>query len=120
MRLFKILGVAIMAVLALGAFASATASAAVTILPEKEEVKWTGESGKATLEVLEVIVSVVLCAKAKWEGIVEANKPLGVFHIDLEGCKVLGPCNSLGEAKEVFLALGTYHLVFDTLEVKLS
>ena len=51
MQRLKILGVALMAVFALSAVVSATASAAVVILPETAE-SWKGESGKGTLEVL--------------------------------------------------------------------
>lgn len=120
MQRLKILGVTLMTMLALSAVASATASASVTVLPENQEIKWTGESGKGTLEVLKSI-SNTACQKAKWEGTIEKGKPLGLFHIDLEGCKAaIAACTGLGEAKEVLLALGTYHLVFDTLGAKLS
>lgn len=84
------------------------------------EEKWTGESGKDTLEVLKNAFSVV-CQKDKSEGTIETSKPLGLFHIDFEGCKAaVVACTGLGEAKEVILLLGTYHLVFDTLGAKLS
>jgi len=119
MQRLKILGVALMTVFALGAFVSATASAAVVVLPEAEE-KYTGESGKGTLETLKAIASIT-CAKDKSEGLFEAKKPLGDYHIDFEGCKTVGKaCTGLGEAKEVILTLGVAHLVFDTLATKLS
>ena len=119
MQRLKILGVALMAVFALGAFVSATASAAVVVLPE-EAITYKGESGKGTLEALKSI-SVVSCTKDKSEGTFEATKPLGTFHIDFEGCKAsIAACTGLGEAKEVILTLGTTHLVFDTLAAKLS
>jgi len=119
MHRLKILGVALMAVFVLAAVASATASAAVVVLPEKEE-KWTGESGKGSLEVLKG-AAVVTCAKDKSEGTFEATKPLGTFHIDFEGCKAsIVACTGLGEAKEVILTLGTTHMVFDKLAAKLS
>jgi hypothetical protein len=119
MQRLKILGVALMAVFALGAFVSATASAAVLVLPEKEET-WKGESGKGSLEVLKGAATIV-CQKDKSEGIFEATKPLGTFHIDFEGCKAsIAACTGLGEAKEVILTLGTTHLVFDTLAAKLA
>lgn len=114
MQRLKILGVALMAVFALGAFVSATASAAVVVLPEVE-TKWTGESAKGSLEVLKGAAPIV-CQKDKSEGFFEAKKPLGLFHIDFEGCKAsIVPCTGLGEAKEVILTLGTAHLVFDKL-----
>ena len=120
MQRLKILGVALMAVFALSALASTTASAAVVVLPEVEE-KWTGESGKGTLETLKALASVV-CQKDKSEGTFEAKKPLGLFHITFEGCKAAGliACTGLGEAKEVILSLGTAHLVFDKLGKVLS
>lgn len=119
MQRFKILGIALMAVFALSVVASTTASASVTVLPEKQEIKWTGESGKGTLEVLKSIFNVV-CQKDKSEGTIEKDKPLGLFHIDFEGCKAaIAACTGLGEANEVILTLGTYHLVFDSLTPKL-
>jgi hypothetical protein len=119
MQRLKVLGVVLMAVFALGAFVSVTASATVVILPEKEE-KWTGEGGKGSLEVLKG-AAVISCAKSKMEGTFEATKPLGTFHIDLEACKAsIAACTGLGEAKEVLLSLGTFHLVFDKLAAKLS
>jgi hypothetical protein len=117
MHRFRILGVALMAVFVLGAVASATASAVgVEILPLKEE-KWTGVSGKGSLEVLKK-AEFIECAKDKSEGTFEANKPLGKFHIDFEGCKASKAgvaCTGLGEASGVILTLGTAHLVFDKL-----
>jgi hypothetical protein len=85
------------------------------------EEKWTGESGKGTLEKLKG-ASNVECTKDKSEGTFEAEKPLGKFHIDFEGCKAAGisTCTGLGEAKGVILALGTFHLVFDKLGKVLS
>ena len=117
MQRLKILGVALMAVFALGAFVSATASAQVVILPEAAE-SFKGESGKGTLEVLPGgLLKEVVCQKDKSEGTFEATKPLGTFHIDFESCKIAGAvaCTGLGEAKEVILSLGTTHLVFDKL-----
>jgi Trypsin len=88
-----------------------------SILPELTEEKWTGESGTASLGVLKK-AEVVECTKDKSEGSFEANKPLGLFHIDFEGCKSSGvkaTCTGLGEASGVILMLGTAHLVFDKL-----
>ncbi len=119
MHRLKILGVALMAVFALSVVVSATASAAVVILPEVAE-SWKGESGVGSLEVLKGAAKIE-CKKDKSEGTFEATKPLGTFHIDFEGCKAsIAACTGLGEAKEVILTLGTTHLVFDTLAAKLS
>jgi hypothetical protein len=116
MHRFRILGMALMAVFVLGAAVSATASAVgVEVLPLGKEEKWTGESGLGTLEVLKKAETIV-CTKDKSEGTFEANKPLGKFHIDFEGCKSgVAPCTGLGEAKEVILTLGIAHMVFDKL-----
>jgi hypothetical protein len=115
MQRLKILGVALMAVFALGAFVSATASAQVVILPEAAEA-YKGESGKGTLEVLKGAAKIE-CTKDKSEGSFEKEKPLGPFHIDFEGCKAasISTCTGLGEASGVILTLGTAHLVFDKL-----
>jgi hypothetical protein len=121
MQRFSILGVALMVVFALSAIVSATASAEVKILPTlTAEEKWTGESGKGTLEVLKG--ESIICVKDKSEGTFEANKPLGKFHIDFEGCKTAGGvgCTGLGEANEVILTLGTTHLVWDKLGAELG
>lgn len=116
MQRLKILGVALMAVFALGAFVSATASAEVKVLPEAAE-SFKGESGKGTLEVLKSKFAVT-CQKDKSEGTFEAKKPLGTFHIDFEECTTIGgivTCTGLGEASGIILTLGTTHLVFDKL-----
>jgi hypothetical protein len=118
MHRFRILGVALMAVFVLGAVASATASAVgVEVLPLGKEEKWTGNSGSGRLEVLKK-ADAVECKKEKSEGTFEANKPLGKFHIDFEGCKTTETgvtCTGLGEASGVILTLGSTHLVFDKL-----
>jgi hypothetical protein len=121
MQRFRILGVALMAMFALSAVMSATASAEVKILPTLTvEEKWTGESGKGTLEVLGG--EGIECTKDKSEGTFEANKPLGKFHIHLEGCKTAGgiTCTGLSEKTGIILALGTFHLVWNKLGAELG
>jgi hypothetical protein len=117
MQRLKILGVALMAVFALGTVVSTTASAAVSILPEGKEETWKGEGGAGTLEMLKG-ASPIECKKATAEGTFEANKPLGSFHIDFKECSAAGglaTCTGLGESTGVILLLGTFHLVFDKL-----
>ncbi len=116
MQRLKILGVALMAVFALGAFVSATASAEVVLLPEFAAAEtWKGESGKGTLETLKALASIV-CEKDTSEGTFEAKKPLGTNHINFEKCKAAGKvCTGLGEKEGIILTLGTTHLVFDKL-----
>src|SRR5580700_5310981 len=119
MQRLKLLGVVLVAVFALGVFVSATASAAVVVLPGKGET-WRGEMGKSSLEVLKGATT-ILCQKGKLEGTFEATKPLGTFHIDLEGCRAGSvTCTGLGEASETILTLGTFHLVFNKLGTSLS
>jgi hypothetical protein len=120
MRKLRMLGFGLLAVFALSAIASATASAAVEVLNGEHKLltkqeTWKGESGKGTLEGLKG--KKVVCQKDTSEGTIEAEKPLGLFHIAFEGCKGEGiaACNSLGDKAEVILSLGTYHFVFDKL-----
>jgi hypothetical protein len=54
------------------------------------------------------------------EGTVEQPKPLGLFHLHLEGCTTTvlgqkGECTGLGDEKGTILSLGSYHLVYDSL-----
>ncbi len=115
MQRLKILGVALMAVFALSAVVSATASAALpVVLPETAET-WKGTSGSGTLETLKG--TQIVCKEATSEGTIEAKKPLGLFHIDLHGCSSSGvECMSLGDKNETILVLGSYHIVFDSLK----
>ena len=119
MRRIKLLGLALVAVFA-SAAALSTSAFALT-LPENLPVSatertWTGGSeGKPEL-LGGGLPEAVVCEKAPATGTEEAGKPLGLFHIDFEGCKTKTTkvaCTGLSEASEVILALGTWHLVFD-------
>jgi hypothetical protein len=126
MRQAKLLGLAFAAVFALAgmALSSVASGAAIKILPESGvEKKFTGETDEANPQLVGLFATVT-CAKATATGTEEANgKPLGLFHITFSGCKakfgVNVPCTGLGEAKEVILTLGTWHLVFDQLKPEL-
>ena len=125
MQRFRILGVALVAMFALSAVVSATASAEVKILPAlTAEEKWTGESGAGTLEALPGgSTHEVACKKDKSEGTFEQNKPLGLFHITFEGCTAgFGTltCTGLGEGNGIILSLGSAHLVWDKLGAELG
>lgn len=118
MQRSKILGLALMATFVLSAVVSATASAEpAVILPETAQL-FSGESSKGTLEVLPGgLAHRVVCQKDKSEGNIETGGKLGQFHIKFESCKAAGlfACTGLGEAVEVILSLGTYHIVYDKL-----
>jgi hypothetical protein len=113
MQQFKILGVALMAVFALSAFVSATASALPVILPEAAET-WTGQSGPGTLETVKG--TKIVCEEDTSEGTIEKSGKLGLFHIDFHKCTSSGAeCMSLSDENELILVLGTYHVVNDKL-----
>jgi len=116
MRRIKVVGFAVMAVLALSAFVSATASAAlVGVLGTGAETEsFTGSGGSTTLEALSG-VSPVICKTQTSEGKNE-SKTAGSFHITFEGCTAGGiTCTGLGDTSGKALALGSFHYVFDKL-----
>jgi hypothetical protein len=78
-------------------------------LPEfSVETGFTGTSGKSKLGLAGAEVS---CTSGTSEG-TATSKKLGKFTIDFKGCKAVGTeCHSLGDAKEVILMSGRYHLV---------
>jgi len=119
MRYWKLLGVTVVAVCALGVMMSVSALGALpTILPETIKT-WTGKAEeKLTLEG--VGGKKMSCEQAKAEGTVEQPKPLGLFHIHFEKCstEVLGSkgaCTGLGDESETILSLGSWHYVYDNL-----
>jgi hypothetical protein len=118
MQRLKVLVLALMAVFAVSALVSATASAAfelAKILPTGEAVTFTGESGAGTLSTL--AGTTVECKSDTSEGSFSAIDPeLGPFHVDFKECTSAGgACTGLGEAAGIILVLGTAHLVVDTL-----
>ena len=125
MRQIKLLGLVFAAILALAGIALSSTASAITILPTSEkERKFKGkddDTSKAEPKLV-ALKNTITCKEASAEGTEEANgKPLGLFHIHFLGCKgeeggFLAPCNSLGDAKETILTLGTWHLVYDTLK----
>jgi len=118
MRRLSMIGLALMAVLALGAFASTTAFALPELLPHGT---WTGNddggAAKPTLEILGGGILPIECAAATGEGADETDT-LGLFHIMFTGCHLKTTatrCESAGDTAETILALGTYHYVDDFL-----
>jgi len=114
----KILGLALMSVLALSVIASATASAALpTVLNEGGEVaapKFEGTSGET--EFAKLNKKAVNCTASTAEGQFEKGKPLGLFHIHFTGCTSGGgACTGEGDVEKQILVLGTFHIVYDKL-----
>lgn len=114
MRRLTLLGAALIAVLALGAFA-ASAFASPEMLPGGA---WTGlsdGSGKPTWETAKK--ETIVCEKEKGEG-TQTTDSEGAFHLTIEGCEFPSlkvKCNSLGDAAGILLTLGTYKYVWDSL-----
>jgi len=118
MHRLKILGFALMAVFALSAIASATASALPEVLNEAAEQasqKFTGTSGAT--ELIKLNGKKVECAASTAEGLIEKGKPLGLFHIHFTNCKGLAgaSCTGEGDKEKEILVLGTFHIVYDKL-----
>jgi hypothetical protein len=124
MRYWKLFVVALVAVCALGASMAVAASALPTLLPETV-TSGTGKNiGSTHLKVVGAgSLETVTCTAATGESTVESNHHLGLFHIHFKTCSAGGgllTCTGLGEETGVILALGSYHLVYDTLSVNLA
>lgn len=126
MKRIRLLGVALMAVFALGVIAAASASAQepTKVLPEPTEAKplmGTSKSGPGTL--LTVGKNEVTCKKDT--DTFSATTPnLGTFHATFEECKtvVLGQkltCTGVGDKEGLILLLGTVHYWLALLSAKL-
>jgi hypothetical protein len=116
MQRLKLIVLAVMAALSLGALLAGAASGVIpaTLLPETEEVKGTGTSGPGTLTVLGG--TTIVCSSATAEGSVAAGAKLGPFTQDIKGCKEQATgatCTGLGEAAGVILVSGEAHGVVD-------
>jgi hypothetical protein len=99
---------------------SASAGLLPEILPLVEGRNFTDENDGAPPQLVstEEKTAPIECTGATSTGTEEAKKPLGSYHITFKGCKteeggLKVSCNSEGDAKEVILNLGTWHLVFD-------
>jgi hypothetical protein len=117
MRRRKLLGFAVLAVLAFAAAMVANAYG-VTIANVSERAITGKANGTTSLSILETEI-VVLCLAATSTGTeVTWKPPAGNTHIDLTGClittPVAGKCTGLGEAEGVILGLFGWELVFDT------
>jgi len=121
MRRLKLLGLGLVAVFALGAFMSTAALGAAKVLTkagvESENFKLSGNSVKETkLTVLKSGLA-VKCPEVTTEGEQTGKTLLGTFHLHWKGCTTSlgGTCTGLGDESGLILALGTFHIVFDSL-----
>jgi hypothetical protein len=115
MRRIKLVGVAILAVIALSAIASATASAEITLptgfLPGAVGSPFTGTSGSGTLTAAEK--GTIVCKKDKVTGTL-TNATLATATVDFEECTVFGVigAKSLEDAGSTILVKVNLHLCY--------
>jgi hypothetical protein len=120
MKFVKLFGAALVAACAIVAVVAASAFALPTILPEGAQ-NWTGAATSRTKLARQGGLAAVECGRAKGEGNTQAGKPLGEYHITFEECAAAGgACTGLSDRAGTILALGEWHLVFDTLKAQLS
>jgi hypothetical protein len=124
MKRFRLIGLALVAVFALGAVLSASAFALPEVLPFGTGTKaFTGklDSGEAVLESKSG--NQVKCKKAEGSGGLE-TETLGTFKINFEECSLTvlgvnhtctGTNTSTADNTGVILSEGSFHYVFDTL-----
>ena len=114
MKRIRLMGLALIAIFALGAFASASAFAEnpeILPVPTKEvPLTFTGTSTEAVLQATKE-ANKVKCAKNKDTGEF-TTQDAGKVSIDFEGCETKGAsCTSPGDAKGVILVEGVTELV---------
>jgi hypothetical protein len=114
MKRFKVVGLALVAALAVVALTVAAASAAMTLPEFTTQTSFKGTSGTGVLTSGGISIT---CKKDTSSGAMEASKKLGTFAIDFEKCTTVGgliKCNSLADASETILTPGSWHLVLIT------
>jgi hypothetical protein len=119
MHRYKIVGLVLLAVVALSAFASATSLAAVpvakTLSGEVFPATFTGTSGKG--ELVTLAKTTVTCEKGKSSGELKGTtgeSTEGTAKLTFEGCKSSGfACNTVKEASGVIVTSGTTKVVWD-------
>lgn len=120
MKRFKLLGLALMAVFALAAVLSASASALPELLAQEANATYTGKSTAANPTLETSKEEKIVCKEASAEGVQETDT-LGTFHIHFTGCESSGfKCNTTGDESGIILSLGTFHYVFDVLTPELG
>jgi hypothetical protein len=104
MKRSRIIGLSLLALLALGAFAASSANAVEGFLPlTTKTFKVLNKSAEATLETASAEGVPVKCRELKGEGTFETNFH-GKLTFDLEHCTALGfPINSLGDKEGLIL-----------------
>jgi hypothetical protein len=114
MKRLNLIGLALLAVFAFGAFAASSAFALPELLPL--QATWTGKNDAANPTLETLAKEKIVCTAATAEG-TQTSDTLGLFHISFTGCKAAGVfnCNSLGDASGTILTLGQWHSVYDTL-----
>ncbi|THD79795.1 MAG: hypothetical protein E7812_08710 [Phenylobacterium sp.] len=122
MKHFKLLVLALMSVLSIGALISASASAALPLLLGWEsKPSWTGIKSGTANAVLETLgKSTITCTAATGSGI-QTSDTVGSFHITFSNCESSGfKCNTEGDASGVILSLGTANYVDDHLSTNVN
>jgi hypothetical protein len=116
MRRFRLIGLAFVAMLTLGAALSASAFALPEFLPFSAGTKtFTSalDSGEAILE--NSASTKIKCTALKGEGTLETDT-LGTFKISFENCTLSGtPCTGTGDLSRTILLEGSFHYVDTTL-----
>jgi len=114
MKHFRLLGVAMLAVFALGATLASSAFALPELLGSKAFPQTF--TGKNDAEKPELVTAkhTVSCKAAAAEGTQETDT-LGKFHISFTGCTSSfgSTCTSSGDKSEEILTLGSFHYVLD-------
>jgi hypothetical protein len=122
MRHLRLLSVFVVAC-AVGALMASSAFALPSLLigaTGEGASSYTGKSIGET-ELLKKNGKNTKCTGATGEGTVEAQKPLGAFHITFTGCTGSGfTCTGEGDNSGAILSLGSWHLVYDTLKSGLT
>ena len=118
MRQLKILGLTLMTVLALGLVAVETASAALPWMTLPEFLTKTNFKGTSGTGELATARHSIKCTSDKDTGEAESKK-LGQYNLEIKGCAakeiITVKCNTRGDATEVILTPGTWHLVLTTI-----
>jgi hypothetical protein len=114
MRTVKMFSTVILAVVALSAIASATASAALPEFnPGSTGTKFTGTSGAGTLSTA-AKATLIECTSDEVKGELTGAKKQGTAKIDFKGCKSFGivGTKSLGDAEGVILVEALLELCY--------
>jgi hypothetical protein len=104
MQRFRILGVALLAIFALGAVAAVAANAEEGFLPRKtNDFTFEGTAkNKPTLET--TAGSTIACEKLTGSGTLKSDKQAEKVTLDFDGCSALGfPDNTLGDTSGLLL-----------------